>query len=135
VVAGSVAEKAALLDDVVQVGIMNYYNSVGRSIHLRRTGLHTPESQELDLFAELYDYVLLDGRRITPTTRSRRGAGSSIIQIEFNKELYAGVVRILFRHKQNTIPLSERPVLVFVSWMVPSHDTPLDNDDFLWYDL
>jgi hypothetical protein len=87
VVAGSVAEKAALLDDVVQVGIMNYYNSVGRSIHLRRTGLHTPESQELDLFAELYDYVLLDGRRITPTTRSRRGAGSSIIQIEFNKEL------------------------------------------------
>ncbi|KAJ7219920.1 hypothetical protein GGX14DRAFT_389336 [Mycena pura] len=33
------------------------------------------------------------------------------------------------------IPLSERPILAFVSWMVPSNDTPLDKDDFLWYEF
>jgi hypothetical protein len=79
--------------------------------------------------------VLLDGRRVTSTTRSKRGAGSSLIQIYFKGEIYAGEIRHFFRHKQQGIPESNQTLMAFVVWMVPSTDTPLDNDSFIWYEL
>ncbi|KAJ7710878.1 hypothetical protein B0H17DRAFT_1123966 [Mycena rosella] len=85
----------------MRLGLVNYYNQHGHKVHLTRARPAEGNSQMLGSFAETYDYVLLDGRRLAPTTRSkRRSAGSSIIQFQFNGEPYAGEIRVIFRHKQ-----------------------------------
>ncbi|KAJ6565710.1 hypothetical protein B0H10DRAFT_2112487 [Mycena sp. CBHHK59/15] len=91
----------------------------------------------LGSFADILDYALLNSRRVTSTTLSKRGhgAGSSLIQIQFNGEIYAGEIRHIFRHKQRSIPKSEETLLVFIAWMIASTETPLDHDDFIWYEL
>ncbi|KAJ6565432.1 hypothetical protein B0H10DRAFT_2112899 [Mycena sp. CBHHK59/15] len=91
----------------------------------------------LGSFADILDYALLDSRRVTSTTLSKRGhgAGSSLIQIQFNGEIYAGEIRHIFRHKQRSIPKSEETLLVFIAWMIASTETPLDHDDFIWYEF
>ncbi|KAJ7230789.1 hypothetical protein C8J57DRAFT_1386922 [Mycena rebaudengoi] len=80
----------------------------------------------LGSYTETYDYALLDGRKITSTTHSKRlSAGSSIIQIHFDDvsegsgepEIYAGEVRSIFKHKQSGVPSSEHTLLVYVAWI------------------
>ncbi|KAJ7665810.1 hypothetical protein B0H17DRAFT_1090260 [Mycena rosella] len=133
VLAGSIAARAERIqDDGMRLGLVNYYNWRGHKVHLTRARPAEGNSQMLGSFAETYDYVLLDGRRLTPTTRSKRSsAGSSIIQFQFNGEPYAGEIRVIFRHKQTGVPSSEDTLLAFVAWM----KTPLDDDEFIWYDL
>jgi hypothetical protein len=81
-------------------------------------------------FADIYDYALLDGRRITFTTSSRRNsAGSSTIQAYFGGEAYAGEVRAILLHRQPSVSNPENTVLVMVEWMKESDDSPLDGDD------
>ncbi|KAJ7865085.1 hypothetical protein B0H13DRAFT_2353148 [Mycena leptocephala] len=110
---GSIAEKSVRIeDDAMRLGL-----------------------EMLGSVVDTYDYALLDGRRVTSTTRSRRGAGSSLIQIYFKGEIYAGEIQHLFRHKQQGIPESNQTLMAFVVWMVPSTDTPLDNDSFIWYEF
>ncbi|KAJ7936414.1 hypothetical protein B0H13DRAFT_1561910, partial [Mycena leptocephala] len=85
--------------------------------------------------AEIYNYALLDGRRITATERSRRNtAGSSIIQAYFGTEACAGEVRAISLHRQPGVPNFEDTLLIMVSWMKESEFSPLDNDDsgFVW---
>jgi hypothetical protein len=89
----------------------------------------------LGSFIKTYDYALLDGRRVTSTTRSKRGTGSSLIQVYFKGEIYAGEIRHLFCHKQQSISESDEVLMAFVVWMIPSTETPLDNDSFVWYEL
>ncbi|KAJ6532811.1 hypothetical protein B0H10DRAFT_2247399 [Mycena sp. CBHHK59/15] len=89
----------------------------------------------LILLADVYDYALLDGRRITPTTRSRRNtAGSSIIQTYFGDEAWAGEVRAIFLHRQPGVSKSEETLLIMVAWMKESEYGPLNDDDngFVW---
>ncbi|KAJ7859019.1 hypothetical protein B0H14DRAFT_3631304, partial [Mycena olivaceomarginata] len=89
----------------------------------------------LHSYADTYQYVLLDGRRLTPTTRSRRqSAGSSLIQVIFDGEPFAGELHTVFRHKQVGIPDSQHTLLAFLRWMIPSGRTPLDGDKFIWYE-
>ncbi|KAJ7103862.1 hypothetical protein C8R44DRAFT_746599 [Mycena epipterygia] len=138
VLAGSIAEKSARIeDDSMRLGIMKYYNHDGSKVHLPGSVQRGQNTEMLGSFAEILDYALLDGRRVTSTTRSMRGhgVGSSLIQIQFNGEIYAGEIRHIFRHKQPGIPESQQTLLVFVVWMIPSEDTPLDDDDFIWYDF
>ncbi|KAJ7674142.1 hypothetical protein B0H17DRAFT_1082740 [Mycena rosella] len=125
VLAGSIAARAERIqDDGMRLGLVNYYNWNG---HKR---------QMLGSFAETYNYVLLNGCRLTPTTRSKRSsAGSSMIQFQFNGEPYAGEIRVIFRHKQTGVTSSEDTLLAFVAWMKPSTETPLDDDEFIWYEF
>ncbi|KAJ7858910.1 hypothetical protein B0H14DRAFT_2254838, partial [Mycena olivaceomarginata] len=89
----------------------------------------------LGSFAETCNYALLDGRRLTPTTRSKRGsAGSSLVQVKFNDELYVGEIPVIFRHKQSGVPSSKQPLLAFVAWMKPSKFIPLNDNSFIWND-
>jgi hypothetical protein len=141
VVLGSIANNAERIeDDAMRLAIVNYYNQEGPKVHLtrdsdraRQQGLNT---EMLGSFIETYNYALLDGRRVTPTAHSRRGAGSSLIQIHWgDDEVYVGEIREIFLHTQPGIPGSEQTPLVFVAWMVASKDTPLDGDDFMWYEL
>ncbi|KAJ7852945.1 hypothetical protein B0H14DRAFT_2580699 [Mycena olivaceomarginata] len=74
-----------------------------------------PNNEVLGPFLEIYNYALLYGRRVTPTTRSKRGsAGSSLIQIHWlnpntpaagpepQESLpYVGEIREMFKHKQS----------------------------------
>ncbi|KAJ7027050.1 hypothetical protein C8F04DRAFT_889126, partial [Mycena alexandri] len=85
--------------------------------------------------ADTYNYVLLDGRRITPTSRSTRNTiGSSLIQGRFGNETSAGEVRAVLVHRQPGVPNSEHTVLIMVAWMKESDFSPLDEDDggFIW---
>ncbi|KAJ7247963.1 hypothetical protein C8J57DRAFT_1240479 [Mycena rebaudengoi] len=99
VVPGSIAKKSLRIeDDAMRLGIVNYYNQNRPKVHLTRArpGGNT---EMLGSFADTYSYALLDGRRVMSITESRRGAGSSLIQIHFKNELYAGEIRHIFRHK------------------------------------
>jgi hypothetical protein len=135
VVPGSIAKKSLRIeDDAMRLGIVNYYNQNGPKVHLTRArpGGNT---EMLGSFADTYSYALLDGRRVMLITESRRGAGSSLIQIHFKNELYAGEIRHIFRHKQTGVSQSKETMLAFVAWMIPSTETPLDADNFMWNDL
>ncbi|KAJ7046028.1 hypothetical protein C8F04DRAFT_1322501, partial [Mycena alexandri] len=84
-------------------------------------------------YADVYNYALLDGRRIIPTDRSiQNTAGSSIVQVRFGDEACAGEVRAVLVHKQPNVPESGSTVLLMVEWMIESADTPLDNNEFIW---
>ncbi|KAJ7837895.1 hypothetical protein B0H14DRAFT_2588982 [Mycena olivaceomarginata] len=98
-------------DDAMRLAIVNYYNQDGAKVHLtrdsdraRQQGLNT---EMLGSFVETYKYTLLDGRRVTSTAYSRRGAGSSLIQIHWKREVYAGEIREIFRHTRPGISGSE----------------------------
>ncbi|KAF8142575.1 hypothetical protein K438DRAFT_1784595 [Mycena galopus ATCC 62051] len=82
VVAGSIADKSARIeDDILRVGLMDYYSWTGHNVRLPWAA-QQPEgtdSEVLGSFGEIYNYALLNGRRITPTARSKRGAGSALV--------------------------------------------------------
>ncbi|KAJ7779372.1 hypothetical protein DFH07DRAFT_730266 [Mycena maculata] len=115
----------------------DYYNRDPERPQVRyNTREGDPNLPALIPFADIYDHALLDGRRITPTTRSRRNkAGSSIIQAYFGNEPLAGEVHAIFLHRQPGVPSSEETLLIEVAWMKESGFTPLDDDDtgFVWH--
>jgi hypothetical protein len=143
--AGSVSERAELIeDDALRMALISYYKWNGFNVYLTRNRPQGEGAQMLGSYTETYDYALLDGRRITSTTHSKRlSAGSSIIQIHFDDvsegsgepEIYAGEVRSIFKHKQSGVPSSEHTLLVYVVWMKPSQETPLDDGNFIWNKL
>ncbi|KAJ7736047.1 hypothetical protein DFH07DRAFT_967007 [Mycena maculata] len=137
VLRGSIANPSERIeDDVLRMGLVQYYNKETPKVYLRLAGKEFANTEVLGSFTETYNYALLDGRRVTSTTCSKRGsAGSSLIQIQFGGEPYAGEIRSIFRHKQAGVPSSEAMLLVFVAWMKPSGETPLDDDSFIWHDF
>ncbi|KAJ6585872.1 hypothetical protein B0H19DRAFT_1250627 [Mycena capillaripes] len=138
VVSGEIAKKAGLIeDDLMLRALVGYYNKdvVRVSLENFNLGSRASETEVLHPYADTYDYVLLDGRRLTPITRSRRqNAGSSLVQVIFDGEPFAGELHTIFRHKQVGILGSEHTLLAFIHWMVPSGRTPLDDDKFIWYE-
>jgi hypothetical protein len=138
VVAGGIAKKSGLIeDDRMLHALVDYYNKDGVRVSLANFnfGGTTSKTEVLHSYADTYNYALLDGRRLTPTTRSRRQtAGSSLVQVIFDGEPFAGELHTIFRHKQVGIPDSEHTLLAFIRWMVPSGRTPLDDDKFIWYE-
>ncbi|KAJ7016012.1 hypothetical protein C8F04DRAFT_626281, partial [Mycena alexandri] len=123
-------------DSVMRRALFRYYNRTVPQV--------TMNAQEVDpslgttplvLHADTYNYVLLDGRRITPTSRSTRNTvGSSIIQGRFGNETSAGEVRAVLVHRQPGVPNSEHTALIMVAWMKESDFSPLNEDDggFIW---
>lgn len=127
-------------DDGMKLALFNYYN--GQDAQHPRVRFNSWEGRkELPVllpYADVYEYALLDGHRITPTTRSRRNkAGSSIIQARFQGEECAGEVRTIFLHRQPGIPGAEETLLITVNWMKESEFSPLDGGDygFVWHQL
>ncbi|KAJ7938775.1 hypothetical protein B0H13DRAFT_1851363 [Mycena leptocephala] len=98
----------------------------------------TPNTTPLLLHADVYNYALLEGRRITSTSRSTRdNAGSSLIQARFGTETCTGEVRAILSHPQPGVPSSEHKLLVMVAWMKESGFSPLSggDDGFVWRKL
>ncbi|KAJ7668843.1 hypothetical protein B0H17DRAFT_1087534 [Mycena rosella] len=125
VLAGSIAARAERIqNDGMHLGLVNYYNRHEHKVHLTRARPAEGNSQMLGSFAETYDYILPD---LHPP-HAQNG-------FQFNGEPYAREIRVIFRHKQTEVPSSEDTLLAFVAWMKPSTKTPLDDDEFIWYDF
>jgi hypothetical protein len=150
VLPGSIAEQSHRIDDdFILMGLLHYYDRDETRVHLPRTRPQMSNTEVLGSFLEIYNYALLDGHRVTPTTRSKRGsAGSSLIQIywlnpntpaagrEPQEPLpYVGDIRQMFKHTQSDVPTSDSTLLVFVAWLKPSTETPLENNKFIWHEL
>ncbi|KAJ7856828.1 hypothetical protein B0H14DRAFT_2352469 [Mycena olivaceomarginata] len=135
---GSIARNSLLLDDLedkfLRLGLLKYYNRDRPKVHF--SGQETATTVDLRPHADFYKYALLDGRRLAPTTESRRNtAGSSLIQVRYHDLPFAGEIGYIFRHEQTGVVDFESPeILVRVAWMKTTNFTPLDNVT-LWNDL
>ncbi|KAJ7193720.1 hypothetical protein GGX14DRAFT_301290, partial [Mycena pura] len=93
----------------------------------------SPQTTMLSPFVTFYNYALLDGKRITPTSRSRRNtAGSSLIQYRYADAAHVGEVRHVIRHQQPGVTVEDDRILAHVEWMKRSNLTPLDSSKFPW---
>ncbi|KAJ7868029.1 hypothetical protein B0H14DRAFT_2730307 [Mycena olivaceomarginata] len=117
--AGSIANKAGKLDDLIRHGLEYYCNKDQPQVHY---------------LLATYNFALLDGRRITPTSRSERNtAGSSIVQARINNKRHAGEICSIFVHRQPGV--QSETVLAAIAWMKRSEHTPLENPKFVWDQL
>jgi hypothetical protein len=126
-----------ITDDTMKVALVNYYNRHHPQVTLSAREV-TPNTTPLLLHADVYNYALLNGRRITSTSRStRNNAGSSLIQARFGTETCTGEVRAILSHRQPGVPSSEHKLLVMVAWMKESGFSPLNggDDGFMWRKL
>ena len=85
--------------------------------------------------AKFYQHVALNGRRVTPVSRTLRNcAGSSIVRANINGRIYAGEVLAFFDHLQSGLPYATRPPLFAqMRWMKKTEDFPLRED--FWQQL
>ena len=74
-----------------------------------------------------FEYALLDGRRISPTTRTRcKTAGSSIVKVIWKGSMFAGIVENIFRHTQRDI--LDDTIWAEIRWMRHLDVSPVEND-------
>ncbi|KAF8214773.1 hypothetical protein K438DRAFT_2138267 [Mycena galopus ATCC 62051] len=133
--AGDIAQTSEKLDDVLKKALELYYNKAQPQVHQELDDNPPPNTSSLNIRATTYHYALLDGRRITPTSMSKRkSAGSAIIQARIHNKRYAGVVQTILMHKQDGVLENTNTLLCAVNWMKPSKFTPLDNPEFVWDD-
>jgi hypothetical protein len=137
---GKLAKKMQPIDnDTLKRALHMYYNRDPNHPQVRYNTWDGPHDlPALPLFTDVYDYAFLDGRRITPTSRSYQNTPrSALIQVKFGNRRYAGEVRAIMRHRQPGVPNSEHMPLITVAWMKESADSPLDGDDdgFVWNQL
>lgn len=80
--------------------------------------------------ARFYQYVTLNGRRITPVSRSlRNSAGSSIVRASWDGRIYSGEVLSVFDHLQTGLPATfASPLFAHIRWMKSTEDNVLDDD-------
>ncbi|KAF7367179.1 hypothetical protein MSAN_00977800 [Mycena sanguinolenta] len=103
---GSIANTAEKLSDFIRWGLKYYYNKDRTQVHLRLDENPPPNTLVLTEHAESYDFVLLDGRRIIPTSRSKsNSASSSLIQARIGNRRHAGEIRSIFVHRQSGLRL------------------------------
>ncbi|KAJ7770773.1 hypothetical protein B0H16DRAFT_1775042, partial [Mycena metata] len=132
---GSVADKTVRAPDTIRLGLFRYYNKDQPQVHYPGNLNPVHRTHLLDSYIRTFNFALLDGRRVTPTSRSvRNSAGSSIIQAKIGTMRCAGEIRSIFIHEQTGIPESRQTVLAAVEWMKTSPFTPLENPKFIWDD-
>ena len=133
---GTIAQHSSPLSDTAQAALYSYYNRDGPRVHYELERYPPPGMWVLKGNAQFYNYAILDGRRITPTTRSRREfIGSSIIKHKWNGSLFGGEVVSIFHHVQG----KGDPAILFaeIRWMKRSTHSPLCASDPIdpWRDL
>ncbi|KAJ6587813.1 hypothetical protein B0H10DRAFT_1961280 [Mycena sp. CBHHK59/15] len=110
--ASTIPKKADRLSDLLRFGLKQYYNKDEPQVCFPREEI--PDAYVLNAYAETYNFALLEGRRIMPTTSQRNSGGSSIIQA-----------------RQEGVEDPTSTLLAAVAWMKDSKYTPLDNIN-LW---
>jgi hypothetical protein len=118
------------LSDGARLALYNYYNSECKRVRydLERHHNRTTPCHVLNDTAQFYEYALLDGRRITPSTQSQReNAGSYIISYVWKNESHAGEVVTIFHHKQ--VGVLDESLFAEVKWMKNLPVSPLADGD------
>lgn len=118
------------LSEQLQATLIQHYNANGvRRVHTTLTR-QPPRGSVLfkPTAVRFYEHVLLDHRRIIPTTRTRRRtAGSSLVKVTWHGDMFAGVVESVFHHDQPKI--EDGTLWAEIRWMkhlevVPAADDP-----------
>ena len=112
----------------LQADLLQFYNTGTQVRVCSPLARNIPEGCEiLSVRARFYQYVSLNGQRITPVTRTlRNSAGSSIVRASINGRTFAGEVLSIFDHLQTGLPSSH--LFAHVRWMKDIEDSPLDED-------
>ena len=120
-----------MLPDLVQLALLNHYNTDGRIRVYSMLTRSPPEGANLlKQTAQFLNYALLDGRRITPLSRSQReSAGSSIICINWQGRTHSGEVLNIFEHNQYI--LGSPMLFAEIRWMKQSAYSPVDDNPWL----
>ncbi|KAK6984573.1 hypothetical protein R3P38DRAFT_2575729, partial [Favolaschia claudopus] len=136
VIPGNVAHNSEKLDDWIRYGLEHFYNKDSPRVHFLLAANPAPNTEPLRDHARTYEWALLDGRRITPTSRlqgNNPDLGSSIVQARINDTRHVGEIRSIFVHPQSNIDGASETILVAVAWMRRSTHTPLENQPvFIW---
>ena len=128
-VPGTVACTDEHLSAAIQNELCVYYQKSGYDVHGPLDPNPRPKSRVLSATGQFYNYALLNGRRITPLSRSkRRKAGSSIVRVRWNGEVYGGEVASIFHHFQRG---TEAPLFAEIHWMIPLESMPIECDPWL----
>jgi len=112
-----------------EAALVRHYNSgnIGRVHHMLTR--QPPRGSRLFTVtgAKYFEYALLDGRRITPSTRTRRKtAGSSIVKVIWKGCMFAGIVENIFRHMQKDV--LDDTIWAEIRWMKHLDVSPVEND-------
>ena len=80
--------------------------------------------------AKFYQYFTLNGRRVTPVTRTKRhSAGLSIVYASWGGSTYAGEVVAVFDHLQaGFLAGNVPPLFAHMRWIKGTGDLPLSED-------
>ena len=127
----AVSDKAGELSKEVLMELHRFYNAGPLIRVCFALDRNPPEgSVILSSKAKFYQHITLNGRRITPISRSRRAsAGSSIVRAHWNDCIYAGEVLAAFDHVQAGFPAEGSPPLfVHMRWMKRVEDTVFEED-------
>ncbi|TFK52768.1 hypothetical protein OE88DRAFT_1296612 [Heliocybe sulcata] len=111
----------------------DFYNTNGE----RRVYYHTSRDRPrgahpISTDAVFYEYAILDGRRIIPTSRNlRKNCGSSIVKVSLEGQVLGGELVAIFHHPQkgadNTILWAE------MRWMKELDLVPVEGDPWRHY--
>lgn len=122
-----------IIPDFVEAALVKHYNSGGVArVHHLLTRQPPRGSRQFSSQGRYFEYALLDGRRITPASRTRRSnAGSSIVVVIWNGGRFAGIVESIFRHDQRNI--LDDTIWAEIRWMKRSDLCPVEGDP--WSEL
>jgi hypothetical protein len=119
------------LDGYTLEALKNFYNHDSECMHHILDRNPTPGTDRLRNSARFYDYILLDGRRITPMQRTlRKTVGSSILKVILHGQSFCGLVQSFFRHKQrhiNNDTLWAKMIWMEYQDLLPIQDDPWSN--------
>ncbi|KAG1731011.1 hypothetical protein EDB19DRAFT_1641004 [Suillus lakei] len=131
---GPASVKPQRLSDNVRAALFAQYNSTQLfSVHYPLDPNPCPGSSQLQEFALFHDFALLDGRRITPLSKStRESAGSSIVKVSFGEDFWYGEVVNIFSHAQHGF-VNGTQLLAEFRWMKELPLSPVDDDPWSAY--
>ncbi|KAG1847007.1 hypothetical protein DFJ58DRAFT_663497 [Suillus subalutaceus] len=122
------------LSDPARLALLRAYNATQPQVHFILDRGPPPQTVPLHDYAVFYRYGLLDGRRITPASQSKRtSAGSSLVKVDYDGRLWYGEIINILRHPEHGVPGTvTETLLAEFRWMKEAL-SPVNNDP--WSDL
>ncbi|KIJ09289.1 hypothetical protein PAXINDRAFT_87673 [Paxillus involutus ATCC 200175] len=116
------------LSDDARVALYHHYNRQEKKVHYALEINHPHTSSQLNDFALFYQFVLLDGRRLTPLSKTtRESARSSLVKVLINDKSYYGEVINIFSHTQAGLSDGTQLLAEF-RWMIELPLSPVEGD-------
>ena len=126
---GPVVPGSQSISEAAQTALLQHYNSgvIQKVHHFLARNPSTGSRLLKPTATRFYEHALLDGRRITPTTRTRRKtAGLCLVKVIWQAKMFAGIVENIFRHDQPGI--LDTTIWAEMRWMKYLDLTPVEGD-------